>query len=265
MKSMEELRSNRPYEVRADAAFSYEPIDVYSREKHAHKKQLVTAGLMDSVKGAIMEAEGSLPYFAEVYEISANINDYVLVPTIIMPSDLPNRNLVAFPREELLRANPEMGTLGYQTWRMKHTCKDHINKRIPQDSKGIVLSTFLREMKGTRGNLLKVVALCAYDRKRDPILANSILTGERTTYSMGAFCGHYTCSICNARFPEHACEHIEIPSPKMKRRLELRAEADGRLAYLKARDFVGFEISSVESPAYVSARTEKEHLIKMFS
>ena len=125
MKSMEELRSNRPYEVRADAAFSYEPIDVYSREKHAHKKQLVTAGLMDSVKGAIMEAEGSLPYFAEVYEISANINDYVLVPTIIMPSDLPNRNLVAFPREELLRANPEMGTLGYQTWRMKHTCKDH--------------------------------------------------------------------------------------------------------------------------------------------
>lgn len=255
------LRQRYPHEVRADAPYSYNPIDLHSREKHAYKSQLVTAGIMDNVKGALLEAEGVLPFFAEAYNISDKINDYVLVPTVIMPSDIPNRNLVAFPREELLRPNTDMGLLGYQTWRQKHTCQDHVNKRIPEDSRGIVLSSFLKEMPKTKGNLLKVIALLAFDRRRDPRLVNEILSGVRSSYSMGALCGHYTCSICGARFPEHACEHVELPSARMKRPFALRAMPDNRLAFLKARDFVGFEVSSVMSPAYLSAKTDKSQLM----
>ncbi len=257
----EELRKRYPHEIRADAVGSFKPIEIHSIENS--KKSVVEAGLLDNVKGALSDMEGVLPYFAEAYNISPKLPDYVLVPTVIMPSDLPNRNLIAFPREELLRANVETGQLGFQSWAKKHTCIDHVNKRIPEDSKGIIFASFLKPIVNTQ--LMKVVCLLGYDRRRDPRLANSILSGERTNYSMGAICSHYTCSICASVFPDNPCEHVELPSRNMRRPLQLRADNNGRLMYLKARDFVGFEVSSVTAPAYLSASTDKNRVINMMA
>jgi hypothetical protein len=184
--------------------------------------------------------------------------------SIIFASDLPNRNLIAFPKEELLRPNSSSGCLGYQSWRNKISAKDHVNRKIPEDCKGIIFSSFIKPLKGVKGNLLKVMTLLGFDRYRDPALANAILTGQRSAYSMGAFCGYYTCSICGARHPEMACEHVEIPTKEMKRPLKLWADSDGRLAYLKARNIVGFEVSSVVNPAYLSAKTDKNEIITLF-
>ena len=44
-----------------------------------------------------------LPFAARNYHISPNIDDYVIFQTIICPSDLPNRNGIAFPLNELAR------------------------------------------------------------------------------------------------------------------------------------------------------------------
>lgn len=55
---------------------------------------------------------------AEVYCISPNVEDYVLVTTLITISDLPNRNGVAFPLEELIRfQEPPLNRLAFEGWR----------------------------------------------------------------------------------------------------------------------------------------------------
>jgi len=126
-----------------------------------------------------------------------------------------------------------------------HNCNKDYNK----DSKGIILGTFLKPIRNAKGNLHKVVSLLAFDRTRDSLLANQILTRQRTAYSMGAMCSYYTCSICGARHPESPCNHVSLRRPAF-------AVYDGNLAYLNARNFIGFETSSVISPAYLSAQTQ---------
>lgn len=245
--------TTRPHEVHADACNSYNPVEAVHKEEQ--KSVFVNAGVLDEVKAAILDSQSTLPYFAELYGLSASLRDYILVPTVIMPSDLPNRNCVAFPKEELLRATRETGRLAFQTWVNAIAAADHKNSTIPDHAKGIVFGTFIRPMQKAKGDLVKVIALLGFDRTRDPILANKILTGERKAYSMGAMCSHYTCSICGTHHPDSTCEHVTFRKPEFK-------TFNNQLAYLKARNFVGFEVSSVEVPAYVSAQTP--HFMKMF-
>lgn len=54
---------------------------------------------------------------APVYHISPNLNDYVITTTILTISDLPNRNGIAFPLEELTRfQEPPLNHLAYKGW-----------------------------------------------------------------------------------------------------------------------------------------------------
>jgi hypothetical protein len=128
-----------------------------------------------------------------------------------------------------------------------HNCNKDYTK-----AKGIILASAFRPIPRSRGNLWKVICLGAIDRSRDPVLANQILTGERNAYSMGAWTGHFTCSICGAKHgQEVGCDHVSLKSPRMS----LHKDRDGRpqLAHLQARDILGFELSSVQTPAYLSA------------
>ena len=47
-----------------------------------------------------------LPFAAKNYHISPDINDYVIFTTVICPADIPNRNGIAFPLEELAKFTP---------------------------------------------------------------------------------------------------------------------------------------------------------------
>ena len=59
-----------------------------------------------------------LPFAAPVYKISPRIEDYVIVNTIICPSDIPNRNGIAFPATELARFQPPpMNRMAYKAWK----------------------------------------------------------------------------------------------------------------------------------------------------
>lgn len=149
------------------------------------------------VTASPLKANRILPFAAEKYDINPNLKNYVVVPVVIMPSDLPNKNYVGFPFKALSDFNPGLGMLSYETWRNQPTHYEHQNSDILQ-AKGMVLDVGMTPMRGTNGDLWKVHALCAFDREKDPILANSILNRERTSYSMGAYISHYECSICGA-------------------------------------------------------------------
>lgn len=232
--------------------------DVLKGNETAALKSLAAAGsaaseVQDNIRAMIMDAPAWLPFAAEPYQISAELADFVLVPQIIMPSDLPNRNGVGFPFRELTRFNTDAGTLSYRTWKGKPTHVEHQNQ-ILDAAKGVVFDASIRRITRASGDVWKVMCLCGFDRKKDPYLANQILTGERPSASMGAYVRDYACTICGTLHSKGGCEHVKHGKPEYK-------IFAGRLAYLEAVDPMGFEISSVQTPAFVSATNPHKFML----
>lgn len=192
-----------------------------------------------------------LPFAAECYHISKRLEDYILVPVPAIWSSIPNTNGDSVSIQEFLKFNPDHGMQAFKTFRGKPTFIEHANKDITQ-AKGVILDVFIRPVKNFGGSrYYKLVMLLAYDRSKDPMLVNSILTGENNAYSVGYYYKSYTCSICQRHVGQHErgpgpCEHT-VP----KKRTYL--QEDGRLVYRHCHDIVGFECSSVASPAFISA------------
>ena len=138
-----------------------------------------------------------------------------------------------------------------------HNCnKDHTK------AKGIIFSSVMRPIHNVYGDLWKVICLVGFDRTNDPALVNDILNGKHGAYSMGAWTTHFTCSVCGAVHNNPntpGCEHVRIGNPTL-------GNFNGKLAYLDSRNPTGFEVSVVTNspPAYESARTQKDHVIKMW-
>lgn len=199
-----------------------------------------------------LEVQSWLPMAAEEYAISPNINDYVVVPVIIAPTDLPNRNSVSFPYETLIKFNPRQGRLNYKSWVGKPTYTEHNHFKL-EEAKGIVFDTYMTKLNHAKGHIHKVVALCGFDRTKDRELATQILKGQRKSYSMGAFVSQYECSICaEVSKPgklNTECGHVIRGRPKF---IETRRGLVP--TYLLARIGIeGFEVSSVGTPAWYSA------------
>jgi hypothetical protein len=198
---------------------------------------------------SLIEANLWLPAAAKEYKISPKLQDYVIVPIPVMIIGIPNTNGDAVTIQEFLRFNPKMGMQAFKTFRGKPCFHEHDNKNITK-AKGVNLDCYIRPLKGFgNGKYWKLVLLSAYDRTKDPMLANSILTKENNAYSIGYYFSSYTCSYCNHIYGQSPgskpCAHTLPRKPTY--------ELDGRLVYRKCHDVVGFENSSVSSPAFVSA------------
>lgn len=192
-----------------------------------------------------------LPAAAEKYNISANLNDYILIPVPSIITDLPNTNGDSASREELMEFNPEQGRLVYKTWVGKPTYEEHANKDHTK-AKGVILDTMLKPVTGYAGNHLKLIKLLAFDRTRDPKLCNDILRGEINTYSMGMLFKYFTCSICGhiVHSPRDSmCVHT---NPRRKTYMQ----PNGQLAFRRCHKITGFECSAVRDPAFVSANSD---------
>ena len=64
-----------------------------------------------------LDFETWLPFAAKTYHISPRIEDYVVIPTPICPADLPNRNGIGFPLQELVRYQPPpISRQVYKAW-----------------------------------------------------------------------------------------------------------------------------------------------------
>lgn len=190
------------------------------------------------------------------YDISPDPNDYVLVPCLGLPTGTPNRNGVGFPLQQLMRWSYDGGCLAYRTWVNKPCYCEHVNQD-PLKSRGLILDTSMRKIIGFGNDMCyKVMFLQAFDRNKHERIAQ-IMTGEINTYSMGAYVGSYHCSYCDQEMRKEEdrfgnifwrnCEHLHPKEPKDFYML------NGRLVYRKVADIVGFENSSVETPAYTQA------------
>lgn len=204
-----------------------------------------------------LEVQDWLPAAASVYNISKSIKDYVVVPVIIMPTDIPNRNSVAFPYDELLAFNPNEGRPSYKTWIGKPTFLEHANQDYTK-AKGIIFDSYMVPIKGTRQPMAKVICLCGFDIKTDPRLARDIQDRKRTNYSMGAMIAQYECAICGSTTDIRERGKRDTPCGHVIRgQLPLFDTRFGKKpAYYIAHGITGFEISSVATPAWVSANED---------
>lgn len=227
------------------------PIDIFSSVK---KKDIASADVMTPSDLGVPKQDTKddlntldfhewLPFASKELCISSDIMDYIIVPVIIMPSDLPNRNGVGFPLSELVKFNTEFGMQAYKTFKGKPTYYEHKNQDCTK-AKGVIIDTYMRKFKGFGGgSIWKLVALLGFDRTKDPELCNRIVTGDINTYSMGSYVTKYTCSVCGR--DKGKCTHL---SNTAKVNFNL---IDGKyLAYCLAMGICGFETSAVENPAY---------------
>ncbi len=190
-----------------------------------------------------------LPAAAPALNISRNAQDYVLVPVIAMPSDLPNRNGVAFPLQALKEWSTDQGMLAYQTFRGKPVHVEHDNQD-PTKAVGVIVDTAMLPMQGFGGGKLwKLLLLLAIDRSKDPITAGNVLSGRVNSYSMGAWVEAYSCGYCGS--PAGGCNHIDLKRPRDFYLI------GNDLVYRRVHGVKGFECSVVGDPAFMTAISDK--------
>lgn len=242
---------------------AFEMYDIKRGNESRAKLAFEQAGL-DTSSGRELGI-GWLEAAAAEYNTSSRIEDYVVVPVIMFPSSLPNRNGVAFPLKALSRFDPEMGCLGYETWNRKPTFFNHKNDDHKQ-AKGVILDTRMLPLSGTNNRIWKNVALAGFDRNRDTLLANNILNGTYAHYSMGASVGTYECAVCGHKPNKNdiGCEHFSLNKRNMR-----TFDVPGRgkvLAHYLCDYIRGFELSCVHpTPAWASAHAPVEHLLSLRS
>lgn len=232
----------------SDAYGLSQPIELYDLIKGDDTKarRLVEQANLKDRFPNFMDASQWLPFASEKYNISEKLEDYVIIPVSIMPTELPNRNGVGFPFEELTAFNPEYGQITYKTWIGKPTFQEHDNSNVER-AKGVILDTVMRPLKKYEGNLYHIINLCSYDRNKDAGLVSDILAKKRIGYSMGAFVRDYACSICGSTVKGGGCEHVE------RGKVNYSIYNNNQLAYFRAIEPVGFETSNVAVPAYITA------------
>jgi hypothetical protein len=197
-----------------------------------------------------IDAQFWLPMAAKHYNISPDLNDYILMPVPAMISDIPNTKGDSVSKSELLDFKPMTGTLAYKTFKGKPAFLEHDDSDI-MAAKGVILDVYLRPLRGFAGNrLAKMIELIAFDKTKDPRLCHDIESGRINTVSIGMIYTSYSCSMCGGNVgPNHGsmCQHTNL-----KRRTYIDTETN-RLVYRHCHNIHGKETSAVRDPAYVSA------------
>lgn len=182
---------------------------------------------------------------ADTYQISGDINDYVIVDIPSVTIDIPNRNLQAFPYEEVSFFDNMQGSLVFQTFTGRPTHIDHKNSD-PLEAKGVHFDSTLQFVPAY--NVWKIRTLAGFDRTKDPRLVDDILTGRRNGYSMGALVQNFVCSNCGE------VEVVKRPCRCMA--MGKGSIVDNRLVYQMCAGVQFFEQSSVEDPADPTALSD---------
>lgn len=199
-----------------------------------------------------------LPFAADVYKISKNIEDYILVNTLICPSDIPNRNGIGFPAEELARFQPPpVSRMAYKAWKGCPVHLEHDNE-VHERAYGVILDASLHKVTGYGGGKLwKVMGLLAIDKNKYPDVAQKVLTKQINTYSMGAMVDMFTCSYCGTECSDkRVCSHIRSTKDVNWRAVK---DYDGsqHLAFLNAHGLSPIECSIVADPAWAPALSDE--------
>lgn len=239
--------------VYADVEQTLPVIDIHKQRKKSGSMEVTASGMVMNLPGLgdgttqiPLDFPRWLPFAAPKYQISGDINDYIVVPVIAIPSDLPNRNRIAFPLKELLAFNPELGMQTFETWKGKPTYREHKND-VLTEAYGVVADTSMRKLEGWSGNRVwKLLMLATFDRSKYVEYVAEIVANRINSYSMGAWVGGYECSVCDAEVGK--CGHVSMEDHSGR-----FSEHDGKLGFKNCTNIQGFEISSVATPAWLTA------------
>lgn len=221
--------------------------DAIDMHKVKRTGNMPSAGKVDgkTLAQSFLDADKWLPYAAEAYNISANMEDMMIVPVTIFFSDLPNSNLAAFSFGELTQWNANAGQIAYKTWKGKPTHIEHANAD-PSKASGVIFDSVMRPVTEMVGNIYRVVLLAGWDRTRNPEVASKIASGPYG-FSMGAWVSDYSCSVCSASLRKGGCNHIHAKGHI------LQPVVANKLTYRLAHGITGFEVSATATPAFRQA------------
>lgn len=179
-----------------------------------------------------------LKAIAGVYNLSANINDYIFPIPRAVSADQVNSNGDLFQHEELSRFSPPHKCLVYQTFTRSPLHIEHASED-PKSARGFVIdSHYIQDDIDDRF----VITVVAVDTTKDPPLASALLDGTVESVSMGCVCDEVQCSYCNkvAKSDHALCDHL---------RWHKMATIDGELIYEKCLGVEFQELSVVGDPA----------------
>lgn len=195
-----------------------------------------------------------LPFCAEQYQISPNINDYVLVEVANVVADVPNRNMDAFPYTELTAWRTANSRPAYATFIGKPVHQDHDNLDDTK-AKGVIFDATLTPFRGK----YHVKLLKGFDRSKDAKLAKEVQERGSIGHSMGALVERTECSIPDCNFISdgtETCKHINGGAGKGGIYIVNGAK---HLAYERMLDFYFIEDSLIHFPndqAYIYALSD---------
>lgn len=193
-----------------------------------------------------------LPFAAREYHISPNLEDYVIVNTPMVPSDISNRNGVAFPLGELVKFRPGQNRVMYKCWAGCPTHLEHASEDMT-GALGLILDTSLVPIRSHgNGMLMMVMALLAFDKNKYPERASQIMQGAVNTYSMGATCEFFTCGLTGVRLDDPAHEHRLEQEVEFGVLPNMITGIPG-LLFRNAHNLTAIECSTVDDPAWVPA------------
>lgn len=215
-----------------------------------------------------------IKFAAPAFSISPNVDDYFFTTTVLLTSDIVNRNGVGvsssgWPTHEvtgkkpgdppfwankrvagggLAAYNAALGRQAYAGWRGMPLHVEH-KSEDPHQAIGVVADVSMRPIEGFNGNrIYKIVGLCAVDTTKRVDITSKIVTGERNSWSMGMMVDGYSCSYCHAE--EGNCHHIDEDKPFVC------YEKNGILVFRKVHGVTPFEFSNVEVGAFPSALSD---------
>ena len=183
---------------------------------------------------------------SKLYNISPNIEDYVFPVPRAVGADYPNSNGDCFTHSELTRYSNKHRCLVYQTFKNVPIHIEH-KANNKKEARGFIPDA---EYIQTDPKDKYVLTICAVDSKKDPALAEGLVSGDIRFFSMGCVCEAVECSICGNRFTNDRdlCQHLR-PGRKM-------SYIGGKQAYEKCLGVSFQELSVVGDPAYNKAATQ---------
>lgn len=196
-----------------------------------------------------IDASFWLPLAAPYYNISKNLNDYLLFPVPGLITELPNSNGDSCSLSELLEFNTKLAMPAFKSFKGRPVHFEHQSSDMTQ-AKGVILDVHLRPLKNFNGKHAKMIELLAIDKTKDRDLCRKLEDGKLNTFSVGMYYTSFSCSVCGNEVSPNSgtpCAHTH---------LKCRTYQDpstGQLVYRHCHNIFGFETSVVADPAYVSA------------
>jgi hypothetical protein len=229
-------------------------------------KKSVQSFYMDSGVNASLDLEERLDAVADVYKISRDPSNYLLIPARANSVGRFNANLDGWTYDETVAFRPELGCRTYATYNNKPHFVEHQASRY-EVARGMILDSHLNMENPADDEVKRAVAeaigqtpdkdvftevILAVDQTKDPSLAEAYKCGAIDTFSMGADVESTVCNICGkvATTMWDFCPHVRDKHKKISYKMD---DGSYRVAGELCQGTIFQELSVVSDPADKSA------------